>query len=319
MTITLDLHNHIWNSIYPDRKFSLYDTEGLSSEQIASKIISNPRFAGAAVTMPLKVDLISIPGVLDHLTPSAIAIGAVNTIVIDHSTGLRVGTNTDTIGIKKSLLGHLGHSILPSFQANLYAGFIIGSGATTRSAIHALDQLNLSPIYLINRDHHETLSVMAQFPQLDLRPIMNEEDFEAERNGPYAKLIPIGMGCIPAETPKTDAEKMVYQIAHRFLLTPYVYKQTLENEFIRLPTKPLFLEMAYKPRRTPILIDAESAGWKTIEGIEPMIEQGLAQSRMWITGNPDLENELDPMTHHRILPEKIEADVRELIRGLGDL
>ncbi|EGG07639.1 uncharacterized protein MELLADRAFT_35329 [Melampsora larici-populina 98AG31] len=313
-------HNLIWSKLYPDRRYSLCDTANLTHEQIAKKINSDPKFDGAAITMPLKSMVMKIPGVIDRLTPSALATGAVNTIVTESKTGSRVGTNTDTEGIRRALLSQLPSSKIDAFEANTYAGFVIGSGATTRSAVYALSCLNLSPIYLINRDHEETLGVMGQFPHLDLRAILDEEDFEAECTGRFSKPIPIGVGCIPALEPVTDQEKMVYQLARAIFSIPYVpeAKET-DDEFIKAPTRPLFLEMAYKPRQTPMLINAQASGWATIEGIQAMIEQGLSQSRMWITGNAEAVTNFDKNSGNRIIPEEIELEARNFVEGLGDL
>ncbi|KAH9812431.1 hypothetical protein DFH28DRAFT_930870 [Melampsora americana] len=313
-------HNLIWSKLYPDRHYSLCDTANLTHEQIAKKINSNPNFDGAAITMPLKSMVMNIPGVIDRLTPSASATGAVNTIVIESGTGSRVGTNTDTEGIRRALLSRLSGSKIEAFEADNYAAFVIGSGATTRSAVYALSSLNLSPIYLINRDHEETLGVMGQFPHLDLRAILDEEDFEAECTGRYAKPIPIGVGCIPAIEPITDQEKLVYQLARLIFSIPYVpeAKET-DDDFIKAPTRPLFLEMAYKPRQTPMLMNAQASGWATIEGIQAMIEQGLSQSRMWITGNAEADTTFDKKTGRRIIPKEIEVEARSFIEGLGDL
>lgn len=313
-------HNLIWSKLYPDRRYSLCDTANLTHEQIAKRINSNPKFDGAAVTMPLKSMVMKIPGVIDRLTPAALATGAVNTIVTESGTGSRIGTNTDTEGVRRALLSQLSVSKIEAFEANNYAGFVIGSGATTRSAVYALSCLNLSPIYLINRDHEETLGVMGQFPDLDLRAILDEEDFEAECTGRFSKPIPIGVGCIPALEPITDQEKMVYQLARLIFSIPYVPEaKNTNDEFIKAPTRPVFLEMAYKPRQTPMLMNAQASGWATIEGIQAMIEQGLSQSRMWITGSADAEAAFDKKTGRRIIPEEIEIEARRFVEGLGDL
>lgn len=44
--------------------------------------------------------------------------------------------------------------------------------------------------------------------------------------------------------------------------------------------------MPYKPLHTPLLRIASAHGWDTIVGLEAMVEQGLAQQRMWVTGDP---------------------------------
>lgn len=245
----------------------------MSIEEIKSKMISNDQFRGAAITMPHKSTVISLPGLLHALTPAAEATGSVNTIVQDRLTRVRTGTNTDTLGIRHALAQRLGGSGV--FEANRYAGLVIGSGATTRSAVYALDQLNLSPIYLINRDYEETLGVLGQFAHLDLRPILDEDDFKSERLNRYSRPIPVAVGCIPALEPETESEKMVYELVDRFLKTPYQLldlqkedKSLCEVGFLKAPDRPVFLEMAYKPRWTPILAKADGAGWQTIEGIQ---------------------------------------------------
>lgn len=184
---------------------------------------------------------------------------------------------------------------------------------------------------------------MGQFPHLDLRAILDEEDFEAECTGRFSKPIPIGVGCIPALEPITDQEKMVYQLARLIFSIPYVpeAKET-DDEYIKAPTRPLFLEMAYKPRQTPMLMNAQASGWATIEGIQAsesfiqilselaveltwirdenqVIEQGLCQSRMWITGNAEAVTTFDKKSGSRIIPEEIEIEARNFVEGLGDL
>jgi len=53
--------------------------------------------------------------------------------------------------------------------------------------------------------------------------------------------------------------------------------------------------MAYKPRRTKLLLQAERKGWSCVEGIEVLISQGIAQFEIW--------------TGKRAPVDKIEAEV----------
>jgi hypothetical protein len=61
--------------------------------------------------------------------------------------------------------------------------------------------------------------------------------------------------------------------------------------------------MPYKPRITPLLQIATALGWHPVGGINAMIEQGLAQQRMWRAGDASLETGcsdlLDPETERR--------------------
>jgi quinate dehydrogenase len=112
--------------------------------------------------MPIKTSIIPY---LDDLSPEGRVTGAVNTIVkVPTPNGYKlVGTNTDILGVKNALLRtlRLQHpDVSISSQARYPAsvkgaGIVIGGGATTRSAAHALDTFGLHPIYLINRDPDE--------------------------------------------------------------------------------------------------------------------------------------------------------------------
>ena len=122
-----------------------------------------------SVTMPIKTAIIPY---LDELTPEASRTGAVNTIVkvpIQKQTPSSpshklIGTNTDILGVKNALLRGLRsqYPLLPkskviSPQARYGksvrgAGVVIGGGATTRSAAHALWMMGLESVYLVNRD-----------------------------------------------------------------------------------------------------------------------------------------------------------------------
>lgn len=180
-----------------------------------------------------------------------------------------------------------------------YSAFIIGSGGTCRSSVWALHQLGLSPIYLLNRDETETAVVLTHFKgSIDLRPVHTVEEFHRQRQlrerGNIAHVV-IGVGAIPAVKPSTDAEKMVYTLANMFFAEPYgalleshhshklsrvEAQKSITGTFPLPPSRP-FLDMCYTPRRTPLLAAAESQGWSPVGGIEAMIEQGLAQARMW--------------------------------------
>ena len=61
---------------------------------------------------------------------------------------------------------------------------------------------------------------------------------------------------------------------------------------------------------------ASDAGWTTIGGIEAMIEQGLAQQRLWLLQS-EVTSPFNGQRHQ--LGREVEENVSELIRGLGDI
>lgn len=309
--------------------YSLKDTKSIDEPHFRALIREDPLFAGAGVTMPLKVAItvtLGGEGVIDELSEAGKATMTVNTIISvpDGKRRKMVGTNTDYLGISHSILramaesngedrvtkyldpqlGHKARYVYPrNKDGKTYSAFIVGSGGTCRSAVYAVSQLGLSPIYLLNRDAAETQAVVDHFgSSLDLRPLRSVEAFEAEASkrasGEIGSIV-CAVGAIPAFAPQTDEEKMVYTLAHQFFAEPYTAlsethmpppplggERAEEGQGEKLlplpmPSKRPFLDMCYKPRQTPLLLQAQKEGWLAVGGVEAMVEQGLAQARMW--------------------------------------
>ena len=91
------MYNHCFQKYGLDEAFLAFD---IPPEQIepAAAAIRTLHMRGANVTMPCKASVIPF---LDHITPAAKAIGAVNTIVNDN--GVLTGRNTDGCGYTQNL------------------------------------------------------------------------------------------------------------------------------------------------------------------------------------------------------------------------
>ncbi|KAL0577738.1 hypothetical protein V5O48_004232 [Marasmius crinis-equi] len=280
--------------------------------------------------MPIKGAIIPY---LDGIEPESKATGAVNTIVKVPSPNGRIrliGTNTDILGVKNALLRslrlqHPGWNISPQDQYPPGTGsaIVYGGGATTRSAVYALSSMGLHPIYLVNRDPREVKQVQDVFPELlsrdsliHLRSPEEVEEYIVQSNSPPVLMV---VGAIPAIKPVTKQERMVYTVASHVFTMPYdpsgSFNSTEETGSLPLPTRRLFLEMAYKPRVTPMLKVAAAHGWEVIEGIQAMIEQGYAQQRMWATGDASAVTGSDPS----ILGYYIERKARDLVVNMNDI
>jgi len=280
---TLGMHEHSY-VLKDTRKGDKYDD--LSEFEALSK---EPDFLGCAVTMPCKVRVMeNSPSTgrpyLDKITPEAQAIGSCNTTFLEFRDGdrpLLCGTNTDWIGVRGALLDALAtdpealpgatERVLPSGQAPYFTpgkacSAIIGGGGTTRAAVYALNSLGCGPIYLINRDPAETQSIVDHFTQLELVPIESVEQMQSLLRANVAKgvRIPVIVGAIPAIAPVTEAEKRVYDISRALFAEPDLPGQTH-------PKERYFLEMCYKPRRTPMIEIAEDSGWRSVGGVDAMV------------------------------------------------
>ncbi|CAK5268072.1 unnamed protein product [Mycena citricolor] len=275
------------------------------------------------VTMPIKTAIIPF---LDELSPESQVTNACNTIVkvktADGGVKL-VGQNTDILGVRNALLTALREQFpakpIPSDASAAYqksqgafAGLVIGGGATTRSAAHALTLLGLSPIYLINRDVEEVKAVVDAMPHLTFVHLQTPDHVEEHLVGEGKPKILMIVGCIPSFAPQTYAERMVYTTASAVLTVPYVVP-TAESPVLPYPTQRLFLEMPYKPLHTTMFKVAEAHGWCVIDGIQAMIEQGLAQQRMWFRGVATVEVGSDSNVLGAELEGLARAAVREKI------
>lgn len=351
--------------------YSLCETKMITESHFYNYVRHDPRHGGSAVTMPLKVNVASKLGpdcILDELDHVGKATMTVNTIVVlpskDGETAVEkrrmVGTNTDYLGIRHALLrsvasqnglhpaAYMGQDkpfIFPAQQTSegsvlKPSAFIIGSGGTCRSAVWALHNLGLSPIYLLNRDEGESMDVVNHFSSLniDLRPLRSVEAFEGEKAlrlaGKAGKLV-AAVGAIPAFEPTTADEKMVYTLAHAFFQETYdayalpTAPASSTCRHLPLPTKRPFLDMCYKPRLTPLLQYADKTGtWDSIGGVEAMVEQGLAQARMWAASACILDGKVpaeDPLSYATRegddgpLGKECEEEARRLVESMSDV
>lgn len=100
-------------------------------------------YRGLNVTFPFKQAILPY---LNTLSPEAAAIGAVNTVVL--RDGDRVGHNTDCWGFAQSLRSDLGDVVLDRVVQ-------IGAGGAGAAVAHALVQLGVKHIQIVDADAHK--------------------------------------------------------------------------------------------------------------------------------------------------------------------
>ncbi|MFD0798619.1 shikimate dehydrogenase family protein [Maribacter chungangensis] len=123
---------------YFTKKFSELDLPNYSYENFDMAHISEfteviqktAHLSGLNVTIPYKQEIIPY---LNELAPSALEIGAVNTIKIT-PTGLK-GFNTDAYGFQKSLE--------PYLKQHHNKALILGTGGASKAVAYVLDQLKI--------------------------------------------------------------------------------------------------------------------------------------------------------------------------------
>ncbi|OJD40600.1 quinate dehydrogenase [Diplodia corticola] len=263
----------IAHSMSPLLHQTVYDGIGLNWEQEMLdstdmqdflERIKDPRFYGAAVTMPHKVAILKH---VDALTDEGREVGACNTLFFQHDphTGARVltGTNTDVVGIRDAFY----HNVrVPDATFHGRPALVVGGGGAARSAVYALRKwMRATDIYIVNRDEAEVRAVVDECVARGFGDgLVHVRDVEQARalEGPGAVV-----SCVPDFPPRTEKE-----VVARLVL----------EELLSKPHKGAVLEMCYHPSPwTAIAEVAEGKGWEVILGTEAMIYQGLEQDKYW--------------------------------------
>jgi len=245
------LHNVLFQQTGLPHQYSLFEADTVSEVR---DLIRAPEFGGASVTIPLKLDIMPL---LDDISDSARAIGAVNTIIPVKSregTTRLLGDNTDWMGMVYSL--RMAGLTISNPAANVSSGMVVGSGGTTRAAVYALHSLGFSPVYIVARNKQAVQEIISSFPQE--YNILNVEDASHVRHLPNVII-----STVPADRPVDSSMRE---------LLGSVLRQPRQSGPSRI-----FLEMAYKPRQTPLIGLAEESNWVTIPGLEVLTSQGFYQ------------------------------------------
>ncbi len=109
--------------------YDLFPMQSITRDEL-NDLFTTHELTGCNVTIPLKEVVLPL---LDRLDPTAEAVGAVNTIVLE--SGVLVGYNTDCAGIEKAL-----DQLAPSAPSAL----IFGSGGAAKAVQYVLNQRGVS-------------------------------------------------------------------------------------------------------------------------------------------------------------------------------
>jgi len=207
---------------------------------------------GLNVTIPHKQNVIPF---LDDLTPTAAAIGAVNTIYMRENK--LVGDNTDAPGFLSDLKRSFDFSpiIDPSFA------LVLGAGGSARAVVYALlnDGWNVT---LAARRIEQAQQLAQSFQNYPL-PITNITDLPLSTFHLLVNTTPVGM------TPNIDQSPLP------------------ENTVLSKDT--FIYDLVYNPRETKLVRDARAQGLSAATGLGMLIEQAALAFELWTGYNPPRE------------------------------
>lgn len=209
--------------------------------------------------------------ILPHLTeisPLAQAVGAVNTV--SYTPAGWVGTNTDVQGFLAPLQS-LNYP-WPTLKA-----CILGDGGAARAVITACTQLGLAEIHVVGRNGPRLNALQDSLVPLGIS--IQTQDWQTLNSLlPQMTLVvnttPIGMH------PQVDASPLG------------------AAAIIQLPSAAIVYDLIYTPRPTRLLTLAQQQGYKTIDGLEMLIQQGAAAFEIWTGDAPSLTTMRQAVLNH---------------------
>ncbi|MFZ5818870.1 MAG: shikimate dehydrogenase [Chloroflexota bacterium] len=207
---------------------------------------------GLNVTIPHKQNVMPL---LDELTPTAQAIGAVNTISMQN--GQLTGDNTDAPGFLADLKKFLTTETRRRGDKN--SALVLGAGGGARAVVYALVNAGWNvAITDIHPKQTEALVAHFSFPESRLASI---EYTPAALRAllPELNLIvnatPVGM------SPNEDG-------------SPW-------PERLPLPSSVAIYDLVYNPRKTKLVKDAHVAGLPAVTGLGMLVEQAALSFEVW--------------------------------------
>lgn len=210
---------------------------------------------GINVTIPHKVDIMQY---LDEIDPTALKIGAINTI--KNENGILKARNTDGEGALKSLYDN-------GFDPSGKKATIIGAGGASRAICFFIAQkVSELTIFDINPAVSQKLADNLQhFYSIPIKAFAMDNDLIRDELATSDLLIntsPIGMHPKTSESP-----------VRKDLLNPNL----------------TVFDIVYNPMETQLLKDAKVVGCRCISGIDMFVNQGAIAFEWWTNKKPNVK------------------------------
>ena len=233
------------------------DRQGL--KDLLARVRSG-EITGLNVTIPHKQNVIEL---MDELTATAKAIGAVNTIYL-HQDKL-IGDNTDISGFLSDLkrfltlecdskLSHLQEQT-PALQKK---ALVLGAGGSARAIVYAL-LYDGWDVTIAARRIEQAQQLSQSFGKYDLR--LSTFDFQLSTFNLIVNTTPLGM-------------------------TPNIEDSPLPENIVLSP-KTVIYDLIYNPRETKLVKDARAQGLSATTGLGMLIEQAALAFEKWTGAKAD--------------------------------
>lgn len=211
-------------------------------------------FRGANVTLPHKEKALQF---VDHVTPRAQRIGAVNTVVVEEDGQLH-GDNTDGFGF----LEHLRDNAR-DWQPQAGPAVVLGAGGAARAVIVALLDAGVPAIRLVNRTIRRADEIAEALSGDANRLSVHAWEDRADILSDAALLVNTTQLGLAGQPP-------------------------LEIDLAKLPTEAVVDDIVYVPMETPLLQAARQRGNVTVDGLGMLLHQARPGFAAWFMVEPQV-------------------------------
>lgn len=241
------LHNAALKALGLNGEYRLYPVEAPNALAELLDDIRQGGLHGLNVTIPHKQAVLPL---LDELTPTARAIGAVNTIYCRE--GRLIGENTDAAGF----LADLRRLSMPKSAPARSHALVLGAGGSAHAVVYALAQSGWQVTIAARR--LEQAQRLAQDLQTDSQSI------QAARLG--NEMYTLAVDLIVNTTPLG--------------MTPNVQASIWPAD-MPFPARAAVYDLVYNPLQTALVTAASAQGLQAISGLGMLVEQAALAFEIW--------------------------------------
>jgi len=258
-SLSPDIHNAALKACDLQGEYTLFSIPPDDSDALKAllKRVRDGEISGLNVTIPHKQNVIPL---LDELTPTSRAIGAVNTIFMQE--GKLMGDNTDVPGFLADLEKFFGNresgiGNRKSSTKNRKSALVLGAGGSARAVVYALAQDGWD-IAITARRSEQAQELIAKLPNSDSRITSIEFNALYSLLSTFSLIVnttPVGM------SPNMDASPWPANLS--------------------FPPDAAIYDLVYNPRETKLVMDARTAGLSATTSLGMLVEQAALSFEIW--------------------------------------
>lgn len=247
-----------------DGSYSLFPVPPDDTQRLKEllELVRNNEITGLNVTIPHKQNVIEF---LDELTPTAQAIGAVNTIYMRENK--LIGENTDAPGFLADLKRFL---TAETQRQGVFKTLVLGAGGSARAAVYAL----------LNDGWEVTIAA---------RRLEQAQQLADSFTNCQLLVTPCSLSTL-----EVDLQSLISSLSLIINTTPVGMTPDIDGspwpENLPFPPHAAIYDLVYNPRETKLVRDARAQGRPATTGLGMLIEQAALAFEIWTGHRPSREN-----------------------------